>query len=156
MKSAEETDAFMRGVAAVTVIRCSEHYAIPAYNHNESGGGECAACAVEELRGTLEVEREASRLARAKAEFQRDRADAAERDAIEISKRNHVLFQVAQSVVYVSENRGTNAQFVLRGLVDDARAAIAMTLVPPDRANRSYPQPSAKEERADGLTQESE
>ncbi len=34
------------------------------------------------------------------------------------------LLQVAKSVVYVSEHRGSNAQFVLRGLVDDARAAI--------------------------------
>lgn len=35
------------------------------------------------------------------------------------------LLAVAQSVVYVHEHSGSNAQFVLRGLVDDARAAIA-------------------------------
>lgn len=35
------------------------------------------------------------------------------------------LLKVAQSVVYVAEHSGSNAAFVLRGLVDDARAAIA-------------------------------
>ena len=36
------------------------------------------------------------------------------------------LLKVALSVVYVAEHSGSNAAFVLRGLADDARAAIAL------------------------------
>ena len=35
------------------------------------------------------------------------------------------LLKVAQSIIYVHEHSGSNAAFVLRGLVEDARAAIA-------------------------------
>jgi hypothetical protein len=40
--------AEQRGIGSVVSIRCLPHRDVPAYNHNESDGGECAACAVEE------------------------------------------------------------------------------------------------------------
>ena len=62
-----------------------------------------------------------------------ERLATTERDVIEYSKQVHrlktvnaTLLQVAKSVVYVHEHSGPNAQFILRGLVDDARAAIEL------------------------------
>ena len=44
---------FVSGVASVTVIRCVKHRHVPAYNKNESSGGECTACAVEDTGDVL-------------------------------------------------------------------------------------------------------
>jgi hypothetical protein len=40
------------GIRGVTLIRCVAHRNVPAYNHNEATGAECAACAVEPLIGS--------------------------------------------------------------------------------------------------------
>lgn len=37
-------DAYLKGVASVTAIRCSDHYGVSPRNANEANGGECGAC----------------------------------------------------------------------------------------------------------------
>lgn len=39
-------NAFVRGVESVMAIRCTKHMGVPQLN-TEAGGGECAACVVE-------------------------------------------------------------------------------------------------------------
>lgn len=44
---------FEDGIESVLYIRCMEHRFVPAYNHNEVTGAECAACAVIPLQKRL-------------------------------------------------------------------------------------------------------
>lgn len=45
------SNEYMRGVEAVLRIRCMKHRFVPELNSVVHGGGECAVCAVENLRG---------------------------------------------------------------------------------------------------------
>lgn len=43
----ETCRCFKAGLESVISIRCLKHYAVPPYNRNEHGGGECGACIAE-------------------------------------------------------------------------------------------------------------
>lgn len=53
--TAERDSAFERGLNAVMHMRCVKHFRVPRYNANETGGDECAACAVQEATAAAEA-----------------------------------------------------------------------------------------------------